>query len=140
MHEEPITWTPSLETALQLVDQEHQTMVHQLNEMIALLQAGAPSTQWLPILDSMVTNVHAHFEHEEAVMENIGFPGLVAHQRQHQQLLQEIAVFRRDLDEASKANDTLTAIHFLKYWVLRHIVQEDIKLRRHVYKGVDDAL
>jgi len=136
MTTEKIEWHAGLETELQMIDREHQDLVGLLNRLIEMLTAGADESKWLPILDELIQHVVDHFAHEEQVMENVGYAGYLEHRSHHQQLLREVAQFRDDLAQKGGAKDTLATIRFLKFWVLKHVVQEDLKIKQHVYRGL----
>lgn len=136
MSAEKIEWNPAYDTELRFVDDEHQALVQQLNGLLGTLTAGAAAALWLPSLDALIGHVADHFAHEERVMENIGYAEYIPHRNIHRQLLDEVAHFRQALNPDKPVKDTLAAIHFLKFWLLRHVVQEDSKLKRFVYGGV----
>ncbi len=133
---EPVQWNPSFEIGLQLVDREHEGLLVRLNTLIELLSAGAAPSDWLPELDRLIGEVTDHFAHEEQIMDNIAYPGYLAHRQQHQHLLQEVAQFRDKLASESAAEDTLSTVRFLKFWVLKHMVQEDSKIGQHIRRGL----
>jgi hemerythrin len=67
-----------------------------------------------------------HFEHEEQLMRDMGYPEFLAHAQQHTQLISR-------LNEVSEkiANDTLSAAElktFLTAWLVGHIVTFDTRL------------
>lgn len=136
MTTEKVEWSPTFETELQLIDREHQDLVRRLNGLIEQLTAGAPVAAWLPELDALIQHVADHFTHEERVMINISYSDYIPHRNQHQQLLEEVAQFRQELNPDEPVKDTLATIRFLKFWVLKHVVQEDLKIKRFVYSGV----
>lgn len=135
MSPEKIEWHSGLEVELQLIDREHRELVERLNQLIELLTGGAPRERWLEALDGLINHVVEHFTHEERVMENVRFPGYAEHRLHHQQLVQEVTEFRSGLNSAGD-DDTLATIRFLKFWVIKHVVQEDLKIKSHVYQGL----
>lgn len=138
MTTEKVEWSPTFDTELRLIDCEHQDLVVRLNGLIEQLTGGAPTAEWLPALDALIQHVADHFTHEERVMENISYSEYIPHRDIHRQLLEEVAQFRKEFNPDEPAKDTLAAIRFLKFWVLRHVVQEDMKLKKFVYSGVYD--
>lgn len=136
---EPVQWNPSFETGIQFIDHEHAGLLEHLNTLIDLLVREVPIADWLPVLDRLITAVTEHFAHEEQIMDNIGYPGYQAHRRQHQHLLQEVAEFRAGVSAGGAAQESLASVRFLKFWVLKHMVQEDAKIGRHVHRGLSAA-
>lgn len=132
---EPVQWNPSFDTGLQFIDQEHAGLLTQLNTLIELLTKDAPAANWLPALDRLIHAVTEHFTHEEQIMDNIGYPGYQPHRQQHQHLLQEVADFRTHVS-AQACKETLDTVRFVKFWVLKHMVQEDSKIKQHIHRGL----
>lgn len=139
MPHEPVQWNPSFETGLQFIDQEHEGLLTRLNALIELLAKDAPVAAWLPLLDQLIKAVSEHFAHEEQIMDNIGYPGYHAHRQQHQHLLQEVAEFRAQTMTEGATKETLATVRFLKFWVLKHMVQEDTKIGQYVRRGLPDT-
>ncbi|PKM44339.1 MAG: hypothetical protein CVV05_11355 [Gammaproteobacteria bacterium HGW-Gammaproteobacteria-1] len=133
---DPVQWNPSFEIGLQVIDKEHEGLLVRLNALIELLAADAPPADWLPELDRLITEVADHFAHEEQIMDNIAYPGYMAHRQQHQHLLQEVAQFRDKIAAENTMEDTLSTVRFLKFWVLKHMVQEDSKIGQHIKRGL----
>jgi hemerythrin len=133
---DPVQWNPSFEIGLQVIDKEHEGLLVRLNALIELLTAKAPPADWLPELDRLITEVADHFAHEEQIMDNIAYPGYMAHRQQHQHLLQEVAQFRDKIAAENTMEDTLSTVRFLKFWVLKHMVQEDSKIGQHIKRGL----
>lgn len=133
---DPVQWNPSFEIGLQVVDKEHEGLLVRLNALIELLTANAPPAEWLPELDRLIGEVADHFAHEEQIMDNIAYPGYMAHRQQHQHLLQEVAQFRDKIAAENTMEDTLSTVRFLKFWVLKHMVQEDSKIGQHIKRGL----
>ncbi len=135
MTTEKVEWSPTFDTGLQLIDHEHQELVLRLNDLIDKLTSDAPTAAWLPELDELIQHVTEHFSNEERVMENISYSEYISHRNLHRQLLEEVAQFRRELIPDEPVKDTLATIRFLKFWVLRHVMQEDMKIKKFVYGG-----
>jgi hemerythrin len=135
----PESWNPSYETGLHFIDQEHAALLTRLNTLIELLSQNAAVAAWLPALDALIDTVTDHFTHEEQIMDNVGFPGFHAHRQQHQYLLQDLAEFRAKVTAEGSVKDTLATVRFLKFWVLKHMVQEDTKIGQYVHRGLPQA-
>ena len=120
-----IRWKTVYETGIVALDDEHRELVAQinrLNEMIRQKQGGALS-EIFAVLANYTEN---HFQHEERLMEQYGFPGLVEHQAVHQELRDRVEEMqsRTDLTDAELAKELY---RFLRAWLLEHIVEVDKK-------------
>lgn len=76
-----------------------------------------------------------HFEHEEQLMRDMGYPEFLAHAQQHTQLISRLNEVAEKI-----ANDTLSSAElktFLTAWLVGHIVTFDTRLS--VYARQADA-
>ena len=77
-------------------------------------------------LDFLIRYAEFHFSEEERLMKQYGYPDLEVQVRRHQDLLQEVLVFR----EKSRRDDVeidAEFIDFLKDWIVDHVLSEDRK-------------
>ena len=77
--------------------------------------------------------VEFHFTSEENVMRETHYPGLLAHQALHADLLAKLGVLSARVMTQREFPEEL--VFFLSSWLVEHIAQED----QHVAKYVSDA-
>ncbi|MBV5350518.1 hemerythrin family protein, partial [bacterium] len=72
-----------------------------------------------------------HFQAEESLMQETGYPGLEAHHALHEGLVHQVL----ELEEKYAAGTMILSImtmHFLKDWLSHHIQDEDRKLAAYL--------
>ena len=121
-----IAWKEVYETGIVALDKEHQELVAQINQLCEAIRDKRGDEQLDEVLAALVGYTEHHFQHEEALMAEYGYPGLADHQKVHQSL--------RDTVQEIKAknvagNDGLAQelYKFLRGWLLGHIVEVDKK-------------
>jgi len=74
---EPIQWSEKFSVGVRVLDQQHQQLIKLLNLLIAT--QGTINTRSETISDTLIAMTRyaqAHFQAEEKLMEDYGFPGL----------------------------------------------------------------
>lgn len=111
-------------------DEEH----HQLVEITDLLRRELIEADLQKARQTFVmlgNHTRIHFANEERAMQQSGYPGYHAHRAIHQNLLAELAVMGRQLDDwrpsAAKLFNNSIAI-----WLVNHIATEDAKLGKYL--------
>jgi len=129
---EEFIWDERYSVGDEALDAQHRRLFELGNEVARL--SGAPDQA-----DSLKKAVHAlcdyvktHFSDEERFMERKGFPRLTEHRVLHESIIHQI-------NETLRSTHNLEALAYklkrlLRYWVLEHIEEEDLKLKRFLEK------
>lgn len=121
-----IIWKKVYETGIVALDNEHRQLIEQINRLYEAVRDKRGEEVLRDILTMLEGYTGDHFEHEEKVMAEYGFPGLAEHQAIHQSLrdtVQEL-VAREGTGTQELAQELLK---FLRSWLLEHIVEVDKK-------------
>ena len=79
------------------LDEQHREIVEQVNQIISAIKGGASSEVMHELMDGLILLARRHFEFEERLMSEHGFPGLEGHAREHLGLLQKLDMFNETL-------------------------------------------
>lgn len=106
------------------LDNEHQGQIDLLLAVEAELRGAADRDQLDLLLDRLIEFTNIHFMSEQVIMRQQAYPGLPAHEAEHDRLMDEMRDFQRRLDGAERplVADDLAA---LRDWVLLHIRSKD---------------
>ena len=126
-----ISWRSDYEIGVRQVDAEHRKLFDMVNEYYDKHLHGSDRKEIERILNGLVAYAEEHFQNEEAIMEECGYPRLEDHRKQHADLFTSIfAITERLLNEPAKADrETLS---FLKKWLRDHIVQDDVDIGHYL--------
>ena len=96
-----LTWGYACAVGVQAMDDQHGILMETLNELRMAAVGGAGRERISEILDRLIEYTRMHFDSEEKLMEQGGFPGLAAHRAEHHRLLAEMlqAAHRLRYDE-----------------------------------------
>jgi hemerythrin len=122
-----LSWQEAYESGEPMVDAEHRQLFELGNVLIATaIKQGSASGSW-PVqvaLDSLLTHVARHFQHEEEVLAARGYPRLIAHQQAHSALLKRATELRAVIDGDPQALGTL--VNFVvRDLISQHILKVD---------------
>jgi len=119
-----ISWKEVYETGIVALDKEHQELVRQINLLCDAIRDKRGDELLDETLTALVDYTEEHFQHEEKLMQEYGFPGLAAHQQIHQQLRDTV----REMKQKHAAGTEGLAqelYKFLRGWLIGHIVEVD---------------
>jgi|GEM_PF-1613255 len=130
-----VTWKKSFTTDVVSVDQEHRELIDALNYFSDSYLKKPESINFLDTIDLIGGEAIKHFEHEEQVMANIGYPRYEIHREKHKWLIADLSKRRAEIEKHPKDVDFDELLKYLKYWLLRHLISEDTHLHRFINKS-----
>ncbi|MBE0619837.1 MAG: hemerythrin family protein [Burkholderiales bacterium] len=122
-----LSWRASYQVGVDLIDTEHKYLFKLINEFHDSYAAGNTHKQLLLVLNRLVAYAEEHFQHEETLMQEIGYPRLARQEGMHQKLFSSIFELNEKLSVTDAKVDAET-LRFLKYWMLEHILKEDMDI------------
>ncbi|MFO0582263.1 MAG: hemerythrin family protein [Anaeromyxobacter sp.] len=117
---------PGYQLDLQQLEVEHRQIHRRIERLQAALADGSAADvrAGLQFLERYLVE---HFAHEEAWMEERGYPGALEHARHHALLIAKLGDARRALELMGSA---VRAVHSVVVALDRHLDVEDLKLVR----------
>lgn len=79
-----VAWTDDLEIGVVLIDTQHRELFSRAAAFLAATERGEGKAHVLETLGFLAGYAVSHFEAEEALMRDSGYPELSAHRREHQ--------------------------------------------------------
>ena len=111
-----------------MIDRQHKRIVSLINDLHSLVVDGKdPSATYRVFSELAVTAAH-HFVTEEVLMEFTRYPGLLAHQAEHRQLLDRVGLLKQDCD-AGRGAVSIQVTDFLRTWIVEHTAKSDQKYK-----------
>ena len=123
-----IEWMPSLSVGVREIDAQHKNLVAYINELAAAREEGRAREAVSPLLAKLQAYVLEHFALEERYFDSFGFPGAIAHKKEHADFAAKVEAFGRDF-AAGKAELSDEMLLFLRSWLTSHISFSDRKYR-----------
>ncbi|MBM3347265.1 MAG: diguanylate cyclase, partial [Betaproteobacteria bacterium] len=120
-----LLWQESYECGEQSIDHEHRALFDLANALInASFEREAYPLQFEQRLESLLTHLAAHLEHEERILEAHGYALLDVHRRGHETLLARAAELKQDVQAGNVSTGEL--VEFLASTIVtRHLFSAD---------------
>jgi hemerythrin len=117
-----IDWQDDMAIGIEPFDREHRDLLEAINRLYALTLEPQGPTAFAAAVDRLIHITEEHFTHEETVLRHHGCTNLGMHQREHDELLDDITALRLlDNDPGEVAG----MLEMLRDWLLDHIVHFD---------------
>lgn len=125
MTQEYIPWSDKYRTGIRLIDTDHRSLFSTVNQMHEKIQANAPMQELQQVTTELLRYANEHFEREEQLMFQYGYPGLTAHRRKHHDFIRMVYAIRKiELDQPERL-DFEKLLAFLAGWLKRHVMGID---------------
>lgn len=126
-----VQWSDSMSVGNLHIDEQHKILIDTINQL-----ASAESQNDRPvvsmIIDELVSYAAFHFQYEEQLIEDGGYPELDKHRRIHQSFVDWIADIREQFIYHRRAQFGERILNFLRDWLSNHILGEDQRYRPYI--------
>ncbi len=120
-----VEWSDALSVGIEEIDEQHKVLVDLVNRMHDAIHNRHGSDVVKGILAELADYTRIHFAVEESLMRILNYPGYEEHKEIHEELLQHV-VELRDKVESGKTAIGFELMHFLRNWLTKHIMEEDM--------------
>jgi hemerythrin len=122
-----VRWDDKYIVGNEVIDSDHKALFALINEFYDAFQETKRRRDLGFILMKLVKYAEQHFQREEAIMLENGYPVQAEHHEFHTKLYETIYQLNNRL-ESDPAPLDRQAIAFLRGWLTDHILLEDLKL------------
>ena len=122
-----IEWSNELEIGITKVDDQHQCLVSLINRVHELVAHGHERKKLGEIFSELIDYTIEHFQDEEFIMAEIGYPDLEKHKKQHNGLTRQVLELQKSFRDGS-ATISYEVLDFLSQWLVSHIMNSDKKI------------
>jgi hemerythrin len=120
-----IAVTDDMIQGIREIDAQHLGLINLINELYEIALAGEKSRTLDYVLDELDAYANMHFETEERLLEQTGYPRLAEHKAAHRSLRQKAVEFRGKMRTGREVIVALELLHLLKQWMAIHLKVED---------------
>ncbi|MGN0298561.1 MAG: bacteriohemerythrin [Lachnospiraceae bacterium] len=89
----------SLITGNEMIDSQHKELIEKINRLMESVELGNDQQVALKTLDYLMDYTQFHFGAEEKLQEEIGYPALAEHKKEHAKLVQVVNDLHELLEE-----------------------------------------
>lgn len=121
-------WTDSLKTGIKSIDSEHSALFSMLNNLLIQISFITNKNEILKTFKFFMVYIEKHFNNEESMMKEFGFPGLEKHQLIHKELSYVVNNLYEILIEEELSDGLRQDLKALASdWLVDHILNADMK-------------
>lgn len=122
-------WSDDLSVGVELLDGHHKHLFVLLEQLYKAVQGGGSEEAVGKVLDELSAYTEYHFQEEEKLLEQAGFPNLDAHRKVHKALTAQVVGMCRDYKLDPRTVYAAELFQFLSGWLVNHIKVEDFSYR-----------
>ena len=128
-----LVWDGSLDLGIEEVDKQHAYLFDVINSLYRKIRKGQNREAIRDVVDSMKNFARYHFELEERLLRESGYPEAEKHAQAHARFTEEMEKyeFLEDADVISLPGEALS---FLINWIVWHIMNVDVRYVDHLKK------
>ncbi len=136
-----IDWTKVPRVGVPFIDEEHKQLVDIINKIYESVSSGAASKpDLLSIMMELFDYTVFHFDNEDKVMDEVGYPQRDEHLQQHDKLQQQVLDFTTSFFEF-EVDVRKNLLDVLKTWLVVHIENTDQPLSDFIVgRGLDPEM
>lgn len=129
-----VTFDKSLETGNELIDQQHKELIDRVNKLLESCYTGTEKRNAVQTLNFLLDYTVFHFEAEEKLQEEAGYPAFAAHKELHQEFVKAVHELLEMLEEEEGPTDAFVAAvnKNITDWLLNHIQVQDKAVAAYV--------
>ncbi len=126
-------WKEHYRIGSELIDTQHQELFKRVSNFIRVVQAQGRWEDRLEEVQStlqfMQSYVIIHFNDEENLQKEIGYPGLVKHAQIHAEFREEINQFAQRMEAEGFDEESMQELAArVMTWLIMHVGREDQKI------------
>ncbi len=120
-----VEWSDALSVGIEEIDEQHKVLAGLVNRMHDAIHERHGSDVVKGILAELAEYTRIHFAVEESLMRILNYPDYESHKAIHEELLQHVIDLQEKV-ESGKTAIGFELMHFLKNWLTKHIMEEDM--------------
>lgn len=129
-----LIWDSSYEIGFEIIDDQHKQIFNMVNDLIDKSNIKVDSETISDLLTKLTKYGCEHFDTEERIFEEYGYPSLEQHKEEHKVFRKKIAKLCCDtMDHRSSVPSDL--IQFIAFWLKNHILKTDMKFKHYLMQG-----
>ena len=126
-----LSWSNQYLIGNDLIDTEHEELFRLINNFHTLWMEEQNRQDIARVLNQLIAYAQMHFQHEEVIMEDAGYPKLAEHQKIHEDMIEKIFELHTSYAEGNLRLEIET-MKFVKSWLLEHILVNDYIFRDYL--------
>lgn len=120
-----VAWDESYSVGNALLDSDHHILINLLNQLYDAIDTGQSRDVVASVVNVLTEYVEHHFQREEAILNQVGFPECESHFAEHRILEGRFQEMRARWISGNRQVLDEEVLEFLKNWLTNHILVSD---------------
>lgn len=121
-------WDDTLRVGIDVIDEHHRYLFDLINDLYDVVINKLGAREVARLIKALDAYAKVHFRSEEMMMAHYGYSGLQRQEHQHHAFERKIFEFYEEL-HANPLVAQFDVLSYLRDWLIKHILVEDIQLR-----------
>ncbi|MDR2479283.1 MAG: bacteriohemerythrin [Treponema sp.] len=127
-----VEWVSRYATGIPLIDEQHKELINLTNKLFeACLKGDQTAQTFKDTVRGVADYINYHFSAEEKMLEQINYPELPEHKKQHRLLAKQVLENIRLFEEGRKFIPN-SFVRTMKDWILTHIAVVDKQYVKYI--------
>jgi hemerythrin len=128
-----VKWDDRYSVGIPLIDDQHKELIRLTNELYEGCLTGDEAARnfFFTAVHRAMDYVKYHFSTEEKLLENVKYPHLAAHRKQHEDFVLKLLGDVKSFQQGKKFVPN-SFVRFLKEWILSHIAIVDTRYAAYI--------
>ncbi|MDD5328639.1 MAG: bacteriohemerythrin [Sulfuricella sp.] len=120
-----VAWQDAYSLEMPEIDAQHKVLLDLINQVWNAVVGRVSIEKQIELIEKLEHYTLSHFAAEETFLRTIQYPEFDEHKKAHEIFVQRIAAEKANL--LANGHLTLDMLHFLKDWLINHILGTDKK-------------
>ncbi|MBF0131393.1 MAG: bacteriohemerythrin [Magnetococcales bacterium] len=117
-------WRDEFGTGIASMDAHHKELFGIANNILNIIRFGQRRDELIAAMESLVVYTQYHFDAEEQLLVQHGFPNVDHHRDVHRTMARQVQALQETVFEGKYVN-YLDFLSFLQTWLVQHLLKED---------------
>lgn len=127
-----IIWSKDFETGVSEIDEQHKELINRLNTVVTSGMASITKEETEKTIKFLGDYIIKHFNDEEMLQKQWGYPKYEWHKGQHQHYVNEFKKLKSEyMQNGASAKFTLVLNKSMIDWIVKHIKSVDVELGKY---------
>ena len=128
-----IPWNSALEIGHTLIDNQHKQLIITVNELFDAHSNNKGRQEVGRVMDFLVDYTIKHFDDEEELQREIGYPQYSEHKISHEKFKDTAQEMAEKLSQHGPTDDFISTVcTAIGLWVVDHIMNEDFQMAEYI--------
>jgi hemerythrin len=116
-----VVWKDDYSVGIEMIDNDHRKLLNLINQFQTAVFYRTGKEFEREAFDALVDYTRTHFQREEELMKEYGYPDFEAHQAEHRKMIAQVEACMAQYKTEGRQVQLKRAVVFLRNWLINHI-------------------